>query len=83
MNIKNVEAEQLAREVAARTGETLTEAIRVALRERLERMERIDGREARRERLHAMSREIASQLGPYRSGMTTDDLYDEETGLPR
>ena len=34
LNIKNPEAEQLASEVAALTGETKTEAIRVALFER-------------------------------------------------
>lgn len=40
ISIKHAETERLAREVAARTGETLTEAIRVALAERLERLER-------------------------------------------
>jgi antitoxin VapB len=35
LSIKNVEAEALARELADRTGETLTEAITQALRERL------------------------------------------------
>lgn len=37
LNIKNGEADRLARELAARTGETLTEAVLNALRERLAR----------------------------------------------
>ena len=37
LSIKSDEADQLARDLAAVTGETLTEAITTALRERLER----------------------------------------------
>ncbi len=37
LSIKNPEADLLARELAARTGETLTEAVLTALRERLRR----------------------------------------------
>jgi antitoxin VapB len=37
LSIKDAEADRLARELAARTGETLTEAVVVALRERLAR----------------------------------------------
>ncbi len=36
-SIKNDEADRLVRELAAQTGESLTEAVTVALRERLER----------------------------------------------
>jgi antitoxin VapB len=37
LSIKHPEADHLARELAARTGESLTEAVLNALRERLER----------------------------------------------
>ena len=37
LSIKDPEADRLARELAARTGETLTQAVVVALRERLAR----------------------------------------------
>jgi len=37
LSIKHPEADQLARELAERTGETLTEAVIAALRERLQR----------------------------------------------
>jgi antitoxin VapB len=51
ISIKSVETERLAREVAAKTGESLTEAIRKALQERLERL--------REERRHQI---VMSQL---------------------
>lgn len=37
LNIKDPEADRLARELAARTGETITETVIKALRERLKR----------------------------------------------
>lgn len=37
LSIKNAEAEELARELAARTGESLTEVVTRALRDRLRR----------------------------------------------
>jgi len=39
LNIKDAEADRLARELAAATGETLTEAVLNALRERLARQQ--------------------------------------------
>ena len=41
LNIKNEETYQLARELANLTGETMTGAVTVALRERLERQREI------------------------------------------
>ena len=40
LNIKNPEAHALATRLAQKTGETLTDAVTTALRERLERLER-------------------------------------------
>ena len=40
LSIKNSEADRLARELAAATGESLTEAVLNALRERLQRQQR-------------------------------------------
>lgn len=45
LSIKNDEADALARQVTSITGESLTEAIVVALRERLSRLHRQPGRE--------------------------------------
>lgn len=39
LNIKHAEADRLARELSAATGETLTEAVVAALRERLQRQQ--------------------------------------------
>lgn len=39
LNIKNPRAEQLAREVARRTGESMTKAVIVALEDRLRRLQ--------------------------------------------
>ena len=38
ISIKSIETERLAREIAARTGESLTGAIQKSLEERLERL---------------------------------------------
>jgi len=38
LSIKNPETEQLAREISEETGESLTEAITIALRDRLQRL---------------------------------------------
>ena len=80
LSIKTHEADALARELAAETHETLTEAVTVALRERLERV-----RAARRggiaERLERLAREYAAH--PVVDDRTPDEIigYDEH-GLP-
>jgi antitoxin VapB len=85
MNIKNREAEQLTRQLAALTGESLTTAVTVAVRERLQRLTSAGADEtaARAERILALGREIASRLAePWASQDHGDLLYDE-AGLPR
>lgn len=84
LNIKNDETERLARELAAATGESLTSAVTVAVRERLERVHHQDD-DAAAERAVRI-REIAADAGarwvePYRSADHGDLLYDE-SGLP-
>lgn len=48
VNLKNPEAERLLNELAARTGESLTEAATRAFAERLERLERERARQKER-----------------------------------
>ncbi len=81
LNIKNVEADRLARELAELTGESLTEALTIALRERLER-------ESGRKRAHGLRDEIARMQEriarlPVRDRGTDEEIigYDEH-GLP-
>lgn len=83
LNIKNPKAHQLAVEVAARTGETLTEAVIVSLQERLARV-----RPARPpidvEKVEAILKEMREHLP--KAFFDEEDpsafLYDPETGLP-
>jgi len=80
LNIKNPEAHALAARVAAMTGETMTEAVTTALRERLARIEQSEELAAE---LLALGRDCASRLKePWKSADHADLLYDER-GLPR
>jgi antitoxin VapB len=68
LTIKNEETERLARELAKLTGETLTAAIAVALRERLDRL-RNERRGGLAERLLKIGKDCAAHLRePHRSG---------------
>lgn len=85
LSIKNAETELLARQLAATTGETVTRAVAVAVRERLDRLSHDDHSAAPR-RAQRIA-EIATDAGrrwvePYRSGDHGDILYDDH-GLPR
>lgn len=64
LNIKDPEVERLAAELAEITGETKTGAIRTALRERRERLQREETREERRARLQRMLEDIWAQIPP-------------------
>ncbi len=82
LNIKNEETHRLARELAELTGESLTVAVTVAVRERLDKVRRQhDDRLV--DSLLAVGRECAAHLKePYRSADHGTLLYDER-GLPR
>ena len=82
LNIKSEEAHRLAQELAALTGETMTAAVTEAVRERLARVQRENGR-GLAERLLAIGRDCAAHLKePFRSVDHGELLYDER-GLPR
>ncbi len=84
LSIKNEEAERMARELARRNGETVTLAVMVALRERLERVEKAAARQSRMEWLKEITKETAAIMNDGRSSKELmDELYDEETGLPK
>ena len=84
LNIKNPEAHALAARLAKKTGETMTEAVTTALRERLARLENVGAIDEERYReLKALikgSRELWRE--PYLSVEHGDLLYDER-GLPK
>lgn len=81
LNIKNAEAEELARRLAAATGESVTRAVTVAVRERLHRED--DRQSAERlARIRALAADTARRwVEPYRSADHDSLLYDE-SGLP-
>ncbi len=83
LNIKNEETCRLAGELAHLTGETMTGAITVALRERLEREKRARSAEALARELHAIGQRCASLLGPGPSAIEHGDLLYDEQGLPK
>ena len=82
LNIKNEEAHKLASQVAKLTGESMTEAITRALRERLERLRGERGASLA-DRLLRIGRDCAAHLKePFRSVDHGELLYDDK-GLPR
>jgi antitoxin VapB len=82
LNIKNKDAHRLAEELAKLTGESMTTAVTLALRERLDRV-RYERHGGLAERLLAIGRDCAAHLKePFRSADHADLLYDDR-GLPR
>ena len=82
LSLKDPEADRLAREIAQRTGETLTGAIVVALRERLARLRGAPKRRPLREELRDIARRCAAL--PTRDERADEEIlgYDNH-GLPR
>lgn len=82
MSIKSVDVERLARELASKTGDSLTGAIQKALEERLERLKT----ERRRQGILAPLEDILRRIDqlPVVDSRDPDDIlgYDEH-GLPR
>ena len=82
LNIKDPEVYQLARQVSDLTGETLTDAVRQALRERLQRTERAQSDPQWIEKLREISDRCAAR--PVLDSRSDEELagYDE-FGVPR
>jgi antitoxin VapB len=82
LSIKSQETERLAREIAAKTGESLTGAIQTALAERLERLKH----QRRSKILAAQLEDILRRVDqlPILDSRPADEIvgYDEQ-GLPR
>lgn len=82
LSIKSIEVERLARELAEKTGESLTGVIQKALEERLERLKR----QRKNQILLGQLREILHRVDqlPVLDPRSPDEIigYDEN-GLPR
>jgi antitoxin VapB len=83
LSIKSQEADRLARELARATGESITDAVMTAIRERLDRERR--RRSARGERFHARLKRIQDRVArlPVLDSRPPDEIigYDAH-GLP-
>ena len=81
ISIKSLETERLAREIAAKTGESLTGAIQKALEERLERLQH----QRRSQILASQLQEVLCRIDqlPVLDSRTPDEIlgYDDH-GLP-
>ena len=83
LNLKNRETERLARELAKKTGENLTVAVTLAIKERLDRHDQFPERENRLKRLIEIVERTAPRIKDPRSSRELfEDLYDE-SGLPK
>lgn len=81
LNIKDPEADRLARKLAQQTGETITKAVTTALRERLLR-ESAKRPLRLKDELMAISRRAAAL--PRRTGRKPDEIIEyDDRGLPR
>jgi antitoxin VapB len=81
LSIKSDDADRLARELASETGETLTEAVETALRERLDR-EHAKHATSMRARLARLAADVATLR--VADDRTAEEIigYDD-AGLPR
>jgi antitoxin VapB len=84
-NIKNDEAERLARELADATGQSITGAITAALRQCLDRVQAKDKViiAERFARLHELSVEIAARWPEESRDVQHGELLYDEAGWPR
>lgn len=82
LNLKNEETVRLARELARHTGESLTLAVTIAIKERLERQ-----RPNPKTNLVEWLDELTKRTAPLMKDLPSSDkvgdlLFDKETGLP-
>lgn len=78
LNIKNPEVYDLARRIADKTGQSMTEVVRDALRTRLDIVFAADRVDLADELIADIQRRAA-----HRERISDADLFDERTGLPR
>ena len=82
LNIKNKETHKLAGQLAKLTGESMTDAVTKAVRERLDRVRSGRG-SGLADRLLNIGKDCAARLKePFKTGNHGDLLYDEK-GLPK
>lgn len=83
LSIKDPETDDLARKLAGETGETITEAVKLALQERWERVRRDHFRAGLAERLLHIGRVCSQNMEKPATSLDHGDLLYDEQGLPR
>jgi antitoxin VapB len=86
LSIKGEEADKLARQVAALTGENITEAVTESLRERLDRLEKEKRVDKTVQEVLAISRAFRREMeksGESFSSTDHGDMFYDEFGLPK
>lgn len=84
LNIKTEEAHLLAKELAELTGESMAKAVTETMRLRVEELRRERTKKARVEEIMRIARECAALINAAPGKMMKiEDLYDDETGLPK
>lgn len=81
LNIRNPETEKLAAALAALTGETKTEAVTKALKDRLDRMKRQRRRRRIVDDLNRIAEHCASL--PVLDDRSPEEMLYDEQGLPK
>ncbi len=79
INIKSDEARALADEITKRTGETITEAVTEALKQRLKKLTI----EERLARVMEIAEEVSSRLEEPWKSMDHGELLYDDRGLPK
>jgi antitoxin VapB len=82
LNIKSDEAHDLARELAALTGESMATAVTIAVRERRDRL-RADQEGHLADQLLAIGRDVAGRLPASVRDVDHGELLYGDDGLPR
>jgi antitoxin VapB len=81
LNIKDPTTDRLVRELAETTGESITTAVTIAVRERLDRIRGMAPKEVRKQAILRIANEVAAM--PLLDDRSPDEIlgYDED-GLP-
>lgn len=80
LNVKSPEADRLVRELASHTGETLTQAVTIALQERLDRQHRKGSVDQRLRQTRAIMARVAAL--PERDPTFSEHRLYDENSLP-
>jgi antitoxin VapB len=83
ISIKDPETDKLARRLADQTGETITQALKKALHERLVRIAGRHDRNGLSDRLLTIGRRCADHMQGPADSLDHGELFYDEKGLPK